>query len=70
MQDGSVVEQGSHHDLIASKHIYYELVKKQHVKMVNSETSNATVAEATDIDEVEADDDELINGRATLKCFI
>ncbi len=70
MQDGSVVEQGSHHDLIASKHIYYELVKKQHVKMVNFETSNATVAEATDIDEVEADDGELINGRARLKSLI
>ncbi|CAF4086907.1 unnamed protein product [Adineta steineri] len=56
MKDGSIAEQGSHHDLMAAKNIYYELVTKQQMKTVHSDASMPTDLEEVDIDKIETND--------------
>ena len=70
MQDGLIVEQGSHHDLMAANHIYYDLVKRQQIETEDSETSETTDVQDVDNIEIATVDGQLIDGKSTLKCQI
>ncbi|CAF3982099.1 unnamed protein product [Adineta steineri] len=48
IKEGSIVEQGSHDDLMTIKQFYYELVNKQQMKLISSEIRKVHVAEEID----------------------
>ncbi|UJR11452.1 hypothetical protein I4U23_015631 [Adineta vaga] len=62
MKDGSIVEQGSHDDLMTVKQFYYNLVSKQQVKSVNSEVTITHNVEDIDQQIIDGkDNEEIVN---------
>ena len=64
MKDGSIVEQGSHDDLIAANHIYFDLFKNYQQDTSNFRSSaEVNIQESSDFS-AEIIGDQAISGKA------